>query len=314
MRASVIITAWNAAPTVGRTLAALAAQTTSEPYEVIVVDNGSEDETAAIVREAPGPVKLLQRSHGLAGEARNTAAAQASGDLLAFTDADCFPEPGWLAAGLRAADGGADLIQGVVRPEEGRAMGPFDRSLWVKADDGLYQTANLFMPRAFFERLGGFEEVFNDAAARAFGEDVWLGWRARRAGARAAFCPDAVIRHAVLPRGAGAYVRERRRLDQFPGLVRRVPELRGSFLFGRAFLSSRTAAFDAALAGTATALVRSSPWPLLAAAPYARLVAGRALESGRRRAPAVAAVEVGADVVGFLSLLYGSIKEGSPVV
>lgn len=307
MRVSVVITAWNAAPTIGRTLAALAGQTLAEPYEVIVVDNGSDDGTAALVQAAPGPVRLVSRSHGLAGEARNTAAAEARGELLAFTDADCFPEPGWLEAGVRACEG-ADLVQGRVLPE-GRTMGPFDRSLWVDGDDGLYQTANLFLPRALFERLGGFEEVFGDASARAFGEDVWLGWRARRAGARAAFARDAVVRHAVLPRGAGLYVRERARLRLFPGLVRRVPELRSTRLRGGVFLSGRTAAFDAAVAGAAVAVLTRRRAPLVAAGPYARIVAGRALQSGPLRAPFVAGVEVAADVVGLLSLLYGSIEE-----
>jgi glycosyltransferase involved in cell wall biosynthesis len=312
MRVSVIITAWNAAATVERTLQALAVQDIGEPYEVVVVDNGSDDGTAAVVGRSPGPVRLIQRAHGLAGEARNTAAAQATGQLLAFTDADCFPEPGWLAAGVRAAES-ADLVQGLVRPDPTRAMAPFDRSLWVEDDRGLYQTANLFLPRALFERLGGFEEVFDDPAARAFGEDVWLGWRARRGGARAAFCADAVVNHAVLPRGPADYVRERRRLGQFAGLARRVPELRESFFFQRLFLSGRTAAFDAALAGLALAGWRRSWLPALAAAPYARAIALRALQSGVW-APVVAPVEVAADAVGLISLLEGSARQRAPVL
>src|SRR2546423_15707120 len=144
-------------------------------------------------------------------------------------------------------------------------MGPFDRSLWVSSDDGLYQTASLSLPRRRFDELGGFEEVFDDPGARAFGEDVWLGWRARRAGARAAFCPEAVVHHAVFPRGAGGYVRERARLRHFPGLAARVPELRETFLFARAFLSPRTAAFDAALASVAAAAAIRSRAPLAAA-------------------------------------------------
>jgi hypothetical protein len=177
----------------------------------------------------------------------------------------------------------------------------------VDSDRGLHQTANLFMRRELFERVGGFEEVFDDPGARAFGEDVWLGWRARRAGGRAAFCAGAVVEHAVLPRDAAGYVDERRRLAHFPGLVRRVPELRGSFLFGRVFLSPRTAAFDAAVAGLALAAARRSWVPALAAAPYARTIAARALESGPR-APLVAAVEVAADAVGLASLLRGSVR------
>ena len=57
-------------------------------------------------------------------------------------------------------------------------------------------------------------------------EDVWLGWRARRAGLATGFASAAVVHHAVFPRSAGEYVAERRRLRHFPALVRRIPELR----------------------------------------------------------------------------------------
>jgi GT2 family glycosyltransferase len=313
MHVSVVITAWNAAATLPRTLAALAAQQLAGEYEVIVVDNGSDDETGAVARAAPGPVRVVGRAHGLAGEARNEGAAAARGLVLAFTDADCYPSARWLANGLRALEEGADLVQGRVEPEPGVAMAPFDRSLWVGSDRGLYQTANLFMRRSLFERVGGFEEVFDDPGARAFGEDVWLGWRTRRAGARAAFSSEALVHHAVLPRGAPAYLAERGRLGLFPGLVRRVPELRRTFLRGGLFLGPRSAAFDGAITGAALAVVTRRRLPLLAAAPYAVTIARRSLQSGPR-APAVAAVEVAADAVGFASLVAGSIRARSVVL
>src|SRR4051812_17355391 len=113
MDASVVITAWNAAATLPRTLAALAAQELDPgSYEVIVVDNGSDDGSGAIARAAPGSVRVVERAHGLAGEARNEGAAAASGQVLAFTDADCYPSASWLASGLRALEAGADLVQG----------------------------------------------------------------------------------------------------------------------------------------------------------------------------------------------------------
>ncbi|MEA2308246.1 MAG: hypothetical protein QOI65_532 [Thermoleophilaceae bacterium] len=312
MHASVVITAWNAAATLPRTLAALAAQELDGTYEVIVVDNGSDDATGEIARSASGPVRVIARDHGLAGEARNDGVSVASGQVVAFTDADCYPTPGWLASGLRALEAGADLVQGRVEPEP-RAMGPFDRSLWVGADRGLYQTANLFLRRELFDRLGGFEEVFDDPGARAFGEDVWLGWRARRAGARPAFSSEALVHHAVLPSGARAYLAERRRLGLFPGLVKKVPELRRSFLRARVFLGPRSAAFDAALAGVALGALARTPVPLAAAAPYVKTIGGRALQSGRR-APLVAVVEVAADAVGLASLVAGSVRARTPVL
>jgi hypothetical protein len=309
---SVIVPAWNAAATLGRTLEALARQRVDGTYEVVVVDNGSEDGTADLLAAAPPPIRSIRREHGLAGEARNDGVAAASGDVLAFTDADCFPEPGWLAAGLRALEG-ADLVQGLVRPDPTTPMGPFDRSLWVSRHDGLYQTANLFMRRSAFEAAGGFEDLRDDPLARPFGEDVWLAWRARRAGARAAFSEEAVVHHAVLPRGPVGYVRERLGADGFPMLAARVPELRDELLFARAFLSARSAAFDAALVGAAAALARRSPLPLAAALPYAALVARRSLQSGAR-APLAAPVEVVADAMTSVALVRGSLRHRAAVL
>jgi glycosyltransferase involved in cell wall biosynthesis len=305
---SVVVPAWNAAATLGRTLSALAAQRLDEPYEVVVVDNGSDDGTAGVLAAAAGPVRVVTRErHGLAGEARNDGVAAASGSVLAFTDADCMPEPGWLAAGLRELDGGLDLVQGAVRPDPAVPMGAFDRSLWVSRDDGLYQTANLFVRREAFEAVGGFVDLHGDALDRAFGEDVWLGWRIRRKGARTAFSPDAVVSHAVLPRGPRGYVAERRRLAGFPWLVLRVPELRDELLLGRVFLSGRTAAFDAALASVALAAAARSRRPLALALPYAAAILRRALQSGAR-APVVAPVEVAADAVGLAALVRGGLR------
>ena len=310
MRATVVVPAWNAAQTLGRTLQALGAQQLGEAFEVVVVDNGSTDDTRAIAERAG--VRVLAREHGLAGEARNDGAAAAAGAVLAFTDADCFPDPGWLAAGLRALDG-ADLVQGRVEPDPAARMRPFDRSLWVGAQDGLFQTANLFMRRELFDRIGGFEELHADAHGRAFGEDVWLGWRAVRAGGRATFAPDALVHHAVLPRGPREYVGERARLDRFPLLVARIPELRAERLTHGLFLSERTAAFDLAVLGVAASAALRRPWPLAGAIPSLLPVGKRSLQSGRR-APLVAPVEVAADAVGLAALVRGSLKHRAPVL
>jgi glycosyltransferase involved in cell wall biosynthesis len=310
-RVSIVIPARNAADTLGRTLAAVAGQRLDEDYEVVVVDKGSTDATAAILEAAPGPVRVVRSSPGPAGEARNEAVAAARGELLAFTDADCFPEPDWLAAGVRALET-ADLVQGTIRPDPSVPMGPFDRSLWAGSDDGLHRTANLFATRAAFDAAGGFEDA-HPIGGRPFGEDVLLGWRIRRTGALSAFCADAVVNHAVVPGGAGEYLRERVRAGQFAALAREVPELRESFFFRRLFLSRRTAAFDGALAAAALAALSRSPLPLAAAAPYVWTIARRSLQSGRRAA-LVAPVEVAADVVCAVSLVRNGVRHRTPVL
>jgi glycosyltransferase involved in cell wall biosynthesis len=304
---AVVIPARNAGATIGRTLEALSGQSHA-PDEVVVVDDGSTDDTVAIAERAGARV-LRQDAQGPA-QARNRGAAATSAPLLAFTDADCYPSPEWLAAGVRALER-ADLVQGGVRPE--RPPGPFDRTLWVERRSGLWESANVLVRRELFEALGGFEEWIVPSIGKAFGEDMWLGWRAFRAGAALAFAPDALVEHAVFERGPLGYAEERRRLRYFPAATARMPELRDAFLHRRYFLNAATREFDLALAGAALAAARRAPAPLLLAAPFATRVARRAWPH-RRRAPQVAAAEVAAHAVGFYSLALGSIRHRSPVL
>jgi hypothetical protein len=184
---------------------------------------------------------------------------------------------------------------------------PFDRTVWVHAETGLYESANLFVRRDRFLQVGGFEDWVEADIGRPFGEDVWLGWRLRRAGARTVFAADALVNHAVFSRGPLEYVLDRRRVAYFPRLAARIPELRRSTFFARRFLNARTAAFDAAVAGGAAAILGRSPLPLVAAAPYLWLTA-RKVHGWRRHAPLVTAADLAADSVGLLSLAWGSIR------
>ena len=302
---SVVVPARDAEATLPATLAGLAVQEAAGGHEAIVVDNGSRDATAAVAEASPAVDRVLRRERGDGpGAARNDGARAARGRLLAFLDADCVPAPGWLAAGAAALET-ADLVQGAVHPVPDAQRGPWDRTLWVTAERGLYESANLFVSRELFERLGGFEEAVElDHREAPFGEDAWLGWRARRAGARTAFSPEAEVHHAVFPRGAGGYVAERRRLRHFPALVARIPELRAHFLWHRWFLTPRTAAVSAAAAGALAALATRRALPVLGVAPYA----GVLVREARTRGPGVAAVEAAADAVGLAALVRGSVR------
>jgi len=310
---SVVIPAKDAAGTLRRTLECLGAQQGAPEFDVIVVDDGSTDETAEIVRAAG--VRLVQTEGVGSGQARNIGVREATGDVIAFTDADCYPTPGWLAAALPRLES-ADLVAGAVAPDPTAQLGPFDRTVWVERETGLYETANLLIRRELFERVGGFEVWLSSNGRRRgwtnpeLAEDVWLGWRARRSGAQTAFAPDALVHHAVHPRGASGYVSERQRAQHFNALAARIPELREQFFYRRVFLSRRTAMFDAAAVGVAAAAFTGSPLPLLAAAPYARHLANRA-RPFRKRGPLVAAVDVAADAVSVGSLIYGSVRSRS---
>ena len=309
---SVVIPARNAAATLGRVLAALEHQDLDAAFETIVVDNGSTDATRAVAEAAPLDVRL---AHGLGlgpGSARNTGAALAQGDVIAFLDADCLPTQGWLREGL-AALAELDFVQGRVEAEPGVAIGPFDHTVWVTRRSALYETANVLVRRELFERLGGFEDWLATGPGRPFGEDVWFGWRASRRGARMGFAERSVVHHVVVPRGPRAYIAERARLRWFPETVRKVPELRREFLRLGVFLTPRSGRFDLAVAGGVAAAVTRSALPLAGSLPYV-LEIGRIALPHRRNAPRVAGVEIAADALGLAALALGSIRARSLVL
>src|SRR4051812_19242261 len=95
---SVIVPARNAARTIGDTLAALARQDLSAPYEVVVVDDGSDDGTAEVAEHAGGAVRVIRSEGRGPGPARNAGAKESRAPVLAFTDADCVPTSGWLSS------------------------------------------------------------------------------------------------------------------------------------------------------------------------------------------------------------------------
>jgi glycosyltransferase involved in cell wall biosynthesis len=318
LRASVIVPARNARLTLPRTLAALAAQEfEAGTYEVIVVDDGSTDDTAALARSAPGPVTVVAQPPMGPAAARNLGVESSAGSVLAFCDADVFPTRGWLAGGV-AALADADIVQGRVLPDPDARRDPFDRTIWITSQVGLWESANLFATRDLFDRVGGFEEWLRPRSGKALAEDVWFGHQALRTGARPGFSEQALAYHAVFPRSWRAFVGERRRLEYFPAMVRKMPELRHELLAHGVFLTDRTAAFDLAVAAAFTAAWSARAWPLLGSGPYLAALAANARGRVEPRSPArvatVALADLAADAVGLLALLAGSAVYRSAIL
>ena len=113
LEASVVITAWNRAGTLGETLESALAQTRA-PCEILVVDDGSTDGTARIAESFGAPVRLLRREHGGMAAALNTGVAAAGGDVVAFLDSDdlWLPEKLELQLAALESDPGLDIVYG----------------------------------------------------------------------------------------------------------------------------------------------------------------------------------------------------------
>ena len=329
---SVIIPARDAAPTLSGTLTALRAQDFAAPFEVIVVDDGSRDQTAALAKRFEPLVRLIrtERSEG-PGAARNRGVSAARAEVLAFTDADCFPTRRWLAEGVDAI-ARSELVQGRVEPDPAATRTPFDRTLAVERDGGFYQTANLFVRRETFEAVGGFRDWSleqpgrrrwsidrrrNRATRTPIGEDTLFAWSASKRGARSAFAPDALVYHAVVPGGVRDAIADRWHWTRdMPGLARLVPELREGTFYGRWFFGEWTAQFDlAVLAVAAAGLSRRKLW-LVLTVPYLDRVRREAsiYRDGRgsrlyglRRAATHALGAPAVDAATLAGLIVGSI-------
>src|SRR3954452_21840778 len=155
-RVSVVVPVRDRRDLLGELLDGLDGQTFRD-FETIVVDDGSSDgsaDEAEAKTEAGRPVRVIRRTGEGAVRARQVGVAEATGEILAFTDSDCVPEPGWLAAGVAALDTGVAVVQGHTR--SARRRKPLERSLWVE-DNGLYPTCNVFYRRTAFEQAGGFD-------------------------------------------------------------------------------------------------------------------------------------------------------------
>ena len=229
-RIAVVVPTHNRVYRLSLLLEALRAQTLPlDAFEVIVVDDGSADDTPRLLADAERAgdldLRVLRREpSGGPAKARNLGWHAARAPLVAFTDDDCRPTPGWLEAFLAAAEAEPGVVlQGKVLkdPEQMDALNPFAHTYEVHCYDTGFATANMLYPRALLERLGGFDESF----PRAAGEDTDLGWRALGAGARIAFCEEALVHHGIVPVGAIPRLRQAGRWSETVRLYRLHPQM-----------------------------------------------------------------------------------------
>ena len=199
LAASIIVCSYNRCDDLRACLASLPwERLEAAGVEVIVVEDGCTDGTVAMVRSEYPQAKLLSGEPNQGpSHCRNRGAAEARGQLLLFLDDDAMVEPGWLDAML-AADDGRTLLGGRILDLDGqREQGGPAYSTFIgkrlpcapeKATVGA--TANLGVPRAAFEAIGGF-----DLDLPYYFEDSDLCIRARKAGYGFRYVVDAAVRH-----------------------------------------------------------------------------------------------------------------------
>ena len=280
---SVVVATRNRAALLPRLVQALEAQKGAPAFELVLVDDGSTDDTAATIeRLARGSslcirAERLGRSGGPAA-ARNAGWRAAHSPLIGFTDDDCVPQPGWLA-GLARGLRGADIAQGTTLPNPGQPMrGMFSRAPTATYERGFYETCNVGYRVTTLDAVGGFDERFGPRrGAPIWGEDTDLAWRAKEAGATTTFVTDAVVWHDMKPGRLRDELADLPRRAGNVRLVKRHPGVRVGFE-SRWFVQSAHAPMLATLAALVAALLRPS------AARRWLLVTGCAVAWARHRA------------------------------
>lgn len=197
------------------TLDALDRQETQHRFEVLVIDNGDNGDLIRRLGRRDRAPRVLTESQPGSYAARNTGVAAATGDVLAFTDADCLPRPDWLEQGVSALeDAGPSTFVGgaitLVPARPGRLnlaevwqIGHDLRQDWY-VRDGWAATANLFVRASDLHRVGPF-----NASLRSGGDKEW-GTRATGAGVRGVFSDAAAIEHPTRPTMAELMVKRHR--------------------------------------------------------------------------------------------------------
>lgn len=287
-------------------LDALAGQTLpAGRFEVIVVRSGDAIDPPL----TPAPPNLRLRSlvclEGGTAVKRNLGWHSARAELVAFTDDDCRPSPGWLEALLAARTDAETLLQGptVPDPEEEHLLHGLARSIRISEPPSWYETCNIAYPRAMLERLGGFDERFE-----FLGDDTDLGCRARESGAGIEFVEAALVWHAVHWRTLPQALAGARKLAPLPALVRAHPRQRAQLRWG-AFAYLEDAYL---LLGFAGLLMRRRAPALtaLAAAPYLhkRIDRNRLTPWGLLRLPTQFGSRLLVDATQLATLLACSIR------
>src|SRR6266404_4014813 len=195
---SVIVCSYNGARTLAACLESLGKLNYPE-YEVILVDDGSTDDTAYVTAQFPQVRYIHQNNHGLS-HARNTGAIAAKGEVLAYTDSDCMADADWLyyligtlVSGDYAGVGGPNVsppAQNAIQACVAAAPGGPSHVLLTDTVAEHIPGCNMAFYRWAFDTMGGFDPEYRKA-----GDDVDFCWRIQQAGWVIAFSPAAIVWH-----------------------------------------------------------------------------------------------------------------------
>jgi GT2 family glycosyltransferase len=229
----VVVVTWNRRLLLGSCLQSLARQKLNQPFEVVVVDNGSDDGSPEMVlkeyeKSTVFGLHLIRNAENRGFcAANNQGFAVSDSEFVALLNNDAEAEPNWLQKLASAFEGRPDVGMAaskilvhedprridkaghLIYPDgqnRGRGSGELDEGQYDRVEEILWPDGCAAMyRRAMLDQIGGFDEDFF-----AYADDAELGLRGRIAGWKCLYIPEAVVRHH---RGATLGVRSSRRLE-----------------------------------------------------------------------------------------------------
>ena len=211
MMISIIVPAFNAAATLDRCLTSLLEQSfPRDSYEVIVVDDGSTDQTAAIAGRYE--VQLIKQINRGPAAARNAGAAICAGEIILFTDADCVPSGEWIEEMYNPfRDDAVVAVKGAYRTEQKEIVARFAQLEFEErfaileraGHTDMVDTYSAGYRKKVFMDLKGFDTSFPVAN----NEDTELSYRLAAKGLKMVFNPRAIVYHLGHPDTLRKYAR-----------------------------------------------------------------------------------------------------------
>lgn len=213
-----------------------------DDFEVVIVDNGSSDDTSDVLQEIAAATSLhlrvLRNPPGKGPAAgRNRAWRDARAEICAFTDDDCMPTSSWLRELRASMQDRSVMVAGRILPppSDELQIGAFDRVVTALGGfAGWGATANFGVRRADLEAVNGFDEDFENAA----GEDTDLVLRLIERGVQLDYVEDAVVLHRVEKTGLRGLLRDQQRWVDVPAVFAGRPWARRQLLHHGLFWKS----------------------------------------------------------------------------
>jgi glycosyltransferase involved in cell wall biosynthesis len=191
---TVVVTFWNRAAYLAEAVESVLAQDVppGDTFEVVLVDDGSDDDGPAVARRYSPPARVIRQTHRGFAAAANTGVRHARGEFVAFCDSDDVWLPGKLDAQLAAVRAGSDVVLGYVDEFLSPELDPEStrvRALRPRMPG--YIPSCALVRRALFDELGPFDEALANGA--------WMNWytRVRGAGLRETVVDQLVCRRRI---------------------------------------------------------------------------------------------------------------------